>query len=111
MTYAVHLDATLSYTLCVSPHFRRVAEAAAVELAKIPFDLPITREDKRLALNKSLELAAVLLMEEGLESVPPVLAVPAFENGAKVITPFGRGYVYRFRPEDGIYEVILGTLL
>jgi hypothetical protein len=87
---------------------RRVAVAAAAELATVPFDLAITREDKRLQLNRSLATAAQLLVAVGLQPVADVLAVAAFENGAKVITPFGRGYVYRFRPEDGIYEVILG---
>jgi uncharacterized membrane protein len=84
--------------------------AAAAELAAVPFDLAITREDKRLQLNRSLATAGQLLVTAGLQPVEDVLAVAAFENGAKVITPFGRGYVYRFRPEDGIYEVILGTI-
>jgi hypothetical protein len=40
--------------------------------------------------------------------VAAVLGVAVYANGVHVLTPFGRGVVYRYRPDDGIYEVVIG---
>lgn len=46
-----------------------------------------------------------LLQAANLEPNWLIRAVRAFDNMEAVLTPFGRGTVVNFRPEDGVYEV------
>ncbi|KAG5182472.1 hypothetical protein JKP88DRAFT_263274 [Tribonema minus] len=88
--------------------FTRITEAAAAELVCVPFDQPIQRESKRLSINRSIECANALLRNVGLEPIKTVLGVAVYANGAHVLTPYGRGVVYRYRSDDGMYEVVVG---
>lgn len=86
---------------------RRVAYTAAMELGKIPFEHAVVREEKKQNLNRSIRAASELLIAAGLEPVDELLAAAAFEIGALVLTPLGRGVVVGFRPRDAIYDVVL----
>lgn len=46
-----------------------------------------------------------LLHAADLEPIWLIRAVRAFDIMDAVLTPFGRGIVVNFRPEDGVYEV------
>lgn len=53
----------------------------------------------------TLRQANKLLQAANLEPNWLIRAVRAFDNMEAVLTPFGRGTVVNFRPEDGVYEV------
>lgn len=51
-----------------------------------------------------------LLQAADLELIWLIRAIRAFNNGEAVQTPFGRGNVVHFRPEDGVYEVCVHVM-
>ena len=64
-------------------------------------------DEKRTELRHAVMRANVILSSLGLEPVylPPIPC--QYPRGSAVRTPYGKGVVLRYRPRDGIYEVLL----
>ena len=56
-------------------------------------------------LNNSLTKANIILIKRGLQPVKLIKYKARFYKGHVVQTPYGKGIVLKFRPNDGIYEV------
>ena len=69
-----------------------------------PSPLPLPRSPLPGELGRQ---ANKLLQDANLEPNWIIRAVRAFEDMQAVLTPFGRGTVVNFRPEDGVYEVTM----
>ncbi|CAM9116602.1 unnamed protein product [Discosporangium mesarthrocarpum] len=67
----------------------------------------LERELQRQQINRSVWKANKLLLAAGLEPIWLIRSIRAFEDGAAVVTPFGKGIVVNFREADGVYEIAL----
>jgi len=89
---------------------QRVVESAVKDFFKIE-GWPSAREQelRRVELNRSILRANDILAKNGLAAVPPIPSQQKsrFEVGARVMTLYGGGLVKRYRPEDGVYEILL----
>ncbi|CAM9981766.1 unnamed protein product [Scytosiphon promiscuus] len=86
---------------------QRVCQGAVEQFVEMKFEGPLERELQRRQINQSVWKANKLLQAADLEPNWLIRAVRAFEDLEAVLTPFGRGTVVNFRPEDGVYEVLL----
>ena len=69
---------------------------------------PESNRDQQLrGLNRSLAKGNVVLSHEGFAPVRLLKFTPRCALGLPVATMFGSGIVTRFRPSDGIYEVLI----
>ncbi|CAM9883244.1 unnamed protein product, partial [Ectocarpus sp. 12 AP-2014] len=86
---------------------QRVCQGAVEQFVEMKFEGPLMREQQRRQINQSVWQANKLLQAAELEPNWLIRAQRAFDDMEAVLTPFGRGTVVNFRPEDGVYEVLL----
>ncbi|CAM9824943.1 unnamed protein product, partial [Ectocarpus fasciculatus] len=86
---------------------QRVCQGAVEQFVEMKFEGPLMRELQRRQINQSVWQANKLLQAAELEPNWLIRAERAFDDMEAVLTPFGRGTVVNFRPEDGVYEVLL----
>ena len=94
---------------------RRVTEEALRDFGSIPEVAWVSgvsgglrgREARRLELLQAIRRANQELAKAGLEQVRVLPAPCLYPSGAVVVTAFGRGVVERYRPQDGMYSVLL----
>lgn len=89
---------------------QRVVKAAVDDFYRIEgWPSPREEELRRVELNRSILRANDILTKHGLPAVPPILSQhkSRYEEGARVMTLYGGGTVKRYRPNDGVYEVVL----
>jgi hypothetical protein len=65
------------------------------------------KSDRRSELNQALWKANQFLEEKGVEPVELIQAGQLYEDGEKVKTPYGRGVIRGFDPDNDLYDVEL----